>query len=39
VGHSQPDTDFQLVHEAGYSYDQLEDWIRNTLSAALLPDT
>ena len=23
---------------AGYDYDQLEDWVRATLSAALLPD-
>ena len=26
------------VHLAGYGYDQLEDWVRATLSAALLPD-
>jgi hypothetical protein len=25
-----------LVHQAGYSYDELEDWVRRTLSAALL---
>jgi hypothetical protein len=36
---ASPDTRCQLVHRAGYSYDQLEDWIRNTLTAALLPDT
>jgi len=27
-----------LVRQAGYSYDQLEEWARATLSAALLPD-
>jgi AcrR family transcriptional regulator len=35
---ASPDTHHQLVREAGYSYDELEDWTRATLSAALLPD-
>lgn len=26
----------RLVRRAGYSYDQLEDWVRTTLTAALL---
>jgi len=34
---ASPDTHDQLVHHAGYDYDQLEDWVRGTLSAALLP--
>lgn len=31
------DTHDQLVRQAGYSYDQLEDWVRTVLSAALFP--
>ena len=33
---ASPDTHDQLVRQAGYSYDQLEEWVRDTLSAALL---
>jgi AcrR family transcriptional regulator len=33
---ASPDTHDQLVHQAGYSYDQLEEWVRDTLTAALL---
>ena len=33
---ASPDTHDQLVRQAGYSYDQLEAWVRDTLSAALL---
>jgi AcrR family transcriptional regulator len=33
---ASPDTHDQLVRQAGYSYDQLEDWVHGTLSAALL---
>ena len=33
---ASPDTHDQLVRQAGYSYDQLEDWVRGTLSAAVL---
>jgi len=33
---ASPDTHDQLVRQAGYSYDQLENWARSTLSAALL---
>ena len=33
---ASPDTHDQLVRQAGYSYDQLEDWVRGTLGAALL---
>ena len=33
---ASPDTHDLLVRHAGYSYDQLETWVRNTLSAALL---
>jgi AcrR family transcriptional regulator len=33
---ASPDTHDQLVRQAGYSYDELEDWVRATLSAALL---
>ena len=33
---ASPDTHDQLVRQAGYSYDQLEDWVRRTISAALL---
>jgi AcrR family transcriptional regulator len=36
---ASPDTHHQLVLQAGYSYNQLEDWVRTTLSAALFPDT
>ncbi len=33
---ASPDSHDQLVRQAGYSYDQLEAWVRDTLSAALL---
>jgi hypothetical protein len=33
---ASPDVHDLLVRQAGYSYDQLEDWVRDTLSAALL---
>ena len=33
---ASPDTHDQLVRQAGYSYDELEYWVRVTLSAALL---
>jgi AcrR family transcriptional regulator len=35
---ASPETHHQLVGQAGYSYDQLEDWVRDTLAAALFPD-
>jgi AcrR family transcriptional regulator len=35
---ASPDSHDLLVRQAGYSYDQLEDWVRTTLTAALLPD-
>jgi AcrR family transcriptional regulator len=35
---ASPDSHDLLVRRAGYSYDQLEQWVRTTLSAALLPD-
>jgi len=35
---ASPATHDQLVRQAGYTYDQLEDWVRITLSAALLCD-
>jgi AcrR family transcriptional regulator len=35
---ASPEMHHQLVREAGYSYDQLEDWVRGTLGAALFPD-
>jgi AcrR family transcriptional regulator len=35
---ASPDTHAQLVTQGGYDYDQLEDWVRTTLIAALLPD-
>jgi AcrR family transcriptional regulator len=35
---ASPETHHQLIRQAGYSYDQLEDWVRATLSAALFPD-
>ncbi len=35
---ASPDTHDQLVRHADYSYDQLENWVHNTLIAALLPD-
>jgi AcrR family transcriptional regulator len=35
---ASPETHDQLVRQASYSYNQLEDWVRATLSAALLPD-
>jgi len=35
---ASPETHHQLVRQAGYGYDQLEDWVRGTLSAALFPD-
>lgn len=34
---ASPDTHDQLVRHAGYDYDQLESWVRDTLVAALLP--
>src|SRR5215472_10439781 len=34
---ASPDTHDQLVRHAGYDYDQLESWVRDTLIAALLP--
>ena len=34
---ASPDTYDQLVRHAGYGYDQLEDWVRETLTAVLLP--
>ncbi len=33
---ASPDTHDQLVRHAGYSYDQLEEWVRTTVCAALL---
>jgi len=33
---ASPETHYQLVRQAGYSYQQLEDWVRSTVSAALL---
>ena len=33
---ASPDTHDLLVRQAGYSYDQLEAWVRGTLTAALL---
>jgi hypothetical protein len=36
---ASPDTHDLLVRRAGYSYDQLEDWVRTTLTAALLADS
>jgi hypothetical protein len=33
---ASPDTHDQLVRRAGYNYDQLEAWVRDTLVAALL---
>ena len=36
---ASPDTHHQLVLQAGYNYNQLEDRVRTTLSAALFPDT
>ncbi len=35
---ASPDTHDLLVRQAGYTYDQLEDWVRATISAALFPD-
>lgn len=35
---ASPETHHQLVRQAGYSYDDLESWVRGTLSAALFPD-
>jgi AcrR family transcriptional regulator len=35
---ASPETRHQLVHQAGYTYHELEDWVRTTLSAALFPD-
>jgi hypothetical protein len=35
---ASPDTHDLLVRQAGYGYDQLEGWVRVTLSGALLPD-
>lgn len=36
---ASPDTHDLLVRRAGYSYDELEDWVRVTLTAALLADS
>lgn len=36
---ASPDTHDLLVRRAGYSYDQLEDWVRTTLTAALLANS
>lgn len=33
---ASPDTRDQLIRRAGYTYDELEDWVRVTLTAALL---
>jgi AcrR family transcriptional regulator len=35
---ASPETHHQLVRQAGYGYDELEEWVRTTLSAALFPD-
>jgi AcrR family transcriptional regulator len=35
---ASPDTHDLLVRRAGYSYDQLEEWVATTLTAALLRD-
>jgi AcrR family transcriptional regulator len=35
---ASPETHHQLVRQAGYGYDELEEWVRTTVSAALLPD-
>jgi AcrR family transcriptional regulator len=35
---ASPETHHQLVRQAGYTYDQLEEWVRTTLAAALFPD-
>jgi AcrR family transcriptional regulator len=35
---ASPESHHQLVRQAGYGYDELEDWVRSTVSAALLPD-
>lgn len=35
---TSPETHYQLVRQASYSYQQLEDWVRSTVSAALLAD-
>jgi AcrR family transcriptional regulator len=35
---ASPDTHDLLVRQAGYSYDELEHWVRGTLSAAILAD-
>ncbi len=35
---ASPETHYQLVRQAGYGYDELESWVRTTLSAALFPD-
>jgi AcrR family transcriptional regulator len=35
---ASPETHHQLVRQAGYGYDQLEEWVGVTLSAALFPD-
>jgi hypothetical protein len=35
---ASPQTHDQLVRQAGYSYDQLEEWVRGTVTAALFPD-
>ena len=33
---ASPDTHDLLIRRAGYSYDQLEEWVAATLTAALL---
>jgi AcrR family transcriptional regulator len=35
---ASPDTHDLLVRQAGYSYDELEEWVRSILTAALLAD-
>jgi len=35
---ASPDSHDLLVRRAGYSYDQLEEWVATTLTAALFPD-
>ena len=35
---ASPESHHQLVRQAGYGYDELEEWVRSTVSAALLPD-
>lgn len=35
---ASPETHHQLVRQAGYGYDELESWVRTTVTAALFPD-